>query len=237
MEHDDIGTEEFFCRWNYRHVDQMIEPEPIGTCICKRPYNPDRRGGDIMHFCPRPSCRQWHHRTCLSKDYVDKSDCADSRFRLLVSSPDSDDPFMLPVQLATTRPRQKEEKKGSTKSATTVQSITNQLGQVLLETAVPEPLIPALTLLSTFPENLIKVAQQLIVRGGQSKAVDSGGIVGNVRSVVQARRLVHAALLSGGEATLNGWEEKVKVDIEDVVAKGFKKGVPALLCPRCKGPI
>jgi hypothetical protein len=93
-----------------------------------------------------------------------------------------------------------------------------------LPSASPEPE----ELLSAFPADLVKVAEQPIIKGGR------GGIVGNVTYVVNARRLVYDALIKGSVA--EDWVDIVDVS-RAVVNPDGKKKIPALACPQCQGPI
>lgn len=95
--------------------------------------------------------------------------------------------------------------------------------RVTLPSASPEPE----ELLSALPADLVRVAEQPIIKGGHV------GIVGNVTYVVNARRLVYDALAEGRVA--EDWEDIVDVE-RSVVRTGGKK-IPALLCPGCQGPI
>lgn len=71
-----------------------------------------------------------------------------------------------------------------------------------------------------------------------------GGIVGNLRPVIQARRLVYDAVMNGGTVS-DDWEESVDADVEKAISVsisqntggGGRKGVPKLCCPECRGPI
>jgi hypothetical protein len=95
--------------------------------------------------------------------------------------------------------------------------------RVTLPSASPEPE----ELLSSFPSDLVKVAEQPIVKGG------SAGIVGNVTYVVNARRLVYDALEEG--RVPEDWEDIV--DVQRAVVNIRGKEIPALVCPDCQGPI
>lgn len=162
-----------------------------------------------MHFCPRPSCLKSYHRSCLVKaSYVDNSDFACLPTRLLASSPDTDEPFEFPE--AEPLPKR-----------TRLKADSNRFKRL------PDPE----ELLSSLPADLVTVAQQPIVKGGNT------GIIGNIRSVVNARRMLYAALAIYGGSIIpvpDDWEESI--DIERAVVKRKKK-IPALICPDCQGPI
>jgi len=93
-----------------------------------------------------------------------------------------------------------------------------------LPSASPEPE----QLLSSLPTDLVKVAEQPIVKGG------SAGIVGNVTYVVNARRFVYEALSQGSVS--EDWDKIVDVE-RGIVKVSGKKEIPAFVCPGCQGPI
>jgi hypothetical protein len=190
------------------------QPKPIGKCICGIPYNPDDDSDkNIMHFCPRPNCRKSYHRQCLVKSYIDTSNTANLPTRLLASSPDTDEPFEFPSY----EPPRKKQKQIMRKG------VENNKSRVTLPSASPEPE----ELLSSFPADLVKAAEQPIIKGG------SAGIAGNVTYVVNARRLVYGAIMEG--SVPEDWEEIV--DVQKAVVKVNAKKIPALVCPNCQGPI
>ncbi|KAJ6501081.1 hypothetical protein C8R47DRAFT_1317141 [Mycena vitilis] len=72
-----VGAEEFFCRyflqtsshpcqmWSYASSPSTHQEEFLG-CICGSTY--DLNDADplrVMHMCPRPHCRRFHHSSCL----------------------------------------------------------------------------------------------------------------------------------------------------------------------------
>lgn len=79
------------------------------------------------------------------------------------------------------------------------------------------------------------VAQQPIIKGGHA------GVVGNVRWVVNARRMLYNALaMYGGNVVPvpDDWAEDV--DVEKAVKHSIRNGkkrIPALMCPECHGPV
>lgn len=84
-------------------------------------------------------------------------------------------------------------------------------------------------LLEGVPESLKVVAQQPIVRGAAYRA---GGVAGNVRVVVRARKKLYA-MIEG---------RPLDDDDEDGDEEGMERAVvrmvmPALVCPMCQGPI
>lgn len=165
----------------------------------------------LMHFCPRPDCRKWYHRRCLVKNsYVDESNFADHPTRLLASSPDTNEPFVFPE--AEPLPKRSRFKADSKRFK-----------------RLPDPE----ELLSSLPTDLVTVAQQPIIKGGHI------GVAGNVRWVVNARRMLYNALAIYGGSVIpvpDDWEESVNV--EKAVRRGVGKNkIPALVCPKCHGPV
>ena len=67
-------------------LNSLPKPKPIGSCICRRPYNPDNSSEEsIMHFCPRPNCRKLYHRNCLPKStFINTSDSVLLPYHLLL---------------------------------------------------------------------------------------------------------------------------------------------------------
>jgi hypothetical protein len=112
-----------------------------------------------------------------------------------------------------------------TSTTTTNTFKTQTKNRVTLPSASPEPE----ELLSVIPADLVKVAEQPIIKGGNA------GIVGNVTYVVNARRLVYEALTEGRVPT--DWVDIVDVAKGVVKTTGGKRKIPALLCPDCQGPI
>ena len=161
-----------------------------------------------MHFCPRPRCRKWYHRNCLSL-----YPAAASAHVLLESSPDLDQPFY----------------------------VSSEISDGLKDNPI-ELLLDGMSLqgkseitLSSIPVALLKIAIQPIVRSGHRKATNAGGIAGNVRAVVAARRLVYAGL--DGE-DVGDWETKLNVRLDEVLAKlEGQMEVQVRKCPECHGPV
>ncbi|KDQ56822.1 hypothetical protein JAAARDRAFT_158053 [Jaapia argillacea MUCL 33604] len=207
-----ISPDTFYCRYNFKLRPRRISPNHEGTCLCTRAYNPDI---DTMHFCPRPSCRASYHRECLLKAKWVETSTSGRDLRLLCSNPDSDDTF----EMRTLGPRRKRVKLDLVAGSTYAPS-----GDRSLEEA-----------LDYLPTGLVKIAQLPIMKG-----VEGGGLVGNVRSVVAARRMVYEALMSvsGPLAVPSNWEERV--DLSEVPssrrAKQLSK-IPLFRCPQCQGAI
>jgi len=208
----DIQEDEFYCRYTLEHKSRTVTPKPVGTCICLKPYNPDDMSEDsIMHFCPRPDCQKSYHRSCLVRSsYIDDSNFASLPTRLLASSPDTNEPFEFPEsEPLPKRSRLKADSKRFKRLPDTDE------------------------LLSSLPPDLVTVAQQPIVKGGNA------GIAGNVRSVVEARRMLYNALAIYGGSSVpipDDWEESIDVE-GAIVKKVGRQKIPAFICPECQGPI
>jgi hypothetical protein len=85
--------------------------------------------------------------------------------------------------------------------------------------------------LGTLPDHLVRVAEQPIVRGA---AFVSGGVSGNVASVVLARRMIYEALQ--GSTVPDDWDKSINVTRSTVrLRSGIRK--VALLCPKCNSLI
>jgi hypothetical protein len=84
-------------------------------------------------------------------------------------------------------------------------------------------------LLTRLPPSLVTVAALPIIKG-----LDSGGVVGNVKAVVMARRLVYEALHEGIPVT-DSWAAQLGLGSVEVTVE--QKPIPPLLCPKCRGPI
>lgn len=145
--------------------------------------------------------------------------------RLLMTSPETDDPINLEASIDSTsaEPQKKKRRSNGRKSTTS---------------GTQDPETP-LSALEKLPSDLLKVAQQPQVRGG---AFVLGGVSGNIGTVSRARRLVHQILQ--GENTANDWEkivfgENPGIGLQNVVVQleGRKKSLPALVCPDCQSAI
>ncbi|RDB28179.1 hypothetical protein Hypma_001294 [Hypsizygus marmoreus] len=214
--HIDHGT--FFTRYTFEYRARVIQPKPgEGTCTCGQPYSPDD-SKTLMHFCPRPSCRRAYHDRCLTKAKSKDTDSPTTRaLRLLSTSPDSEEPLDL-AELVPSEPPKKKRRGRPSKAA-------QEKGKAKHLHTVEE-------LLEALPRDLVRVAEQPIVRGA---AFVKGGVTGNVRAVVRARRMVYEALAGRGEVP-EEWEDEVDVERAIVVLPG-KKMLSALVCPECKSAI
>jgi len=181
-----------------------------------------------MHFCPRPSCQRFYHSSCLTKSKSrDPTDPSLRRLHLLSSSPDSD----LSIELENLAPKEPAQKRRRGRP-----SAASLLTTHLVRKTAEE-------LLGDLPQMLLRIAEQPIVRGA---AFSQGGVSGNVRAVIHARRMVYEAI-GGGRGVKEGWEEEVGVEEPGgeeraIVKIGTKhRGNSGLLqpwlCPNCWGPI
>ncbi|KAG7442874.1 uncharacterized protein BT62DRAFT_1078972 [Guyanagaster necrorhizus] len=100
MEQDVIEKDSYWCRYTFEREARTLEPKPTKSCICHHPYDPDD-DTVVMHFCPRPGCRKAYHQSCLVKEKFKEPVSLDRPLRLLLSSPDSDEPFVVPVKQST----------------------------------------------------------------------------------------------------------------------------------------
>lgn len=93
-----IPNEEFYRRYTFEYRARNLQPKPgLQTCVCHIPYNPnDTDPLNLMHFCPRPSCRKAYHHQCLWADKSKESLSASKKDRTAkipsfeVSSTESD---------------------------------------------------------------------------------------------------------------------------------------------------
>lgn len=160
-----------------------------------------------MHFCPRPSCRKAYHRSCLLREkYKDQSAAGARPLRLLAVSPDDDQDFMI-----STPTQSRRKTRGKSDSVQSLELTTKML--------------------SALPHDLVRVAQQPIIKGARFQP---GGVVGNVTDVIRARRVVYAALQ--GTPVPADWKERINVDRAVVKLKGHNR-LMAFVCPNCDGAI
>jgi hypothetical protein len=152
-----------------------------------------------MHFCPRPDCRAAYHQECLERPKQRLNAIAKAR-KFIESWPDTDENLSI-EDLASSRPCRKR-RKGP-------------------ETSISDPL-------EQFPEELVKAAQQQIVKG-----VQAGGVVGNVKAVVAARQLIYRSLLDGSSLPTD-WKDKM--DVEAAIPPKRKSSL-VFVCPKCQSLI
>ncbi|KAK0223938.1 hypothetical protein IW262DRAFT_1370022 [Armillaria fumosa] len=97
VEQGAIGKDAYWCRYDFEREARTLDPKPNETCFCQQPYDPDD-DTVAMHFCPRLSCRKAYHQSCLVKGKFKEPLTRDRPLQLLLSPPDSDEPFVLPVR-------------------------------------------------------------------------------------------------------------------------------------------
>ncbi|KAJ7594206.1 hypothetical protein C8J56DRAFT_854173 [Mycena floridula] len=201
----DIDFDEFYCRYDFETATRSLDPTPGRySCLCNKPYSPE--DNSIMHFCPRPGCCKAYHRACLIKDnHLEPiSSVSDRPLRLLMSSPDNNDKFC-----AAGPPKKKA--KGR-------------------KQALPSRSEATISLPDNLPKDLVLVAQQPIIKGALFR---NAGVTGNVKRVIQARRMVYEAL--EGKAIPDDWDDDIDVQKAVITIRNFEDF--ATTCPSCQGPI
>ncbi|KAI0074281.1 hypothetical protein K474DRAFT_1677258 [Panus rudis PR-1116 ss-1] len=154
---------------------------------------------DPMHFCPRPSCRKWYHRSCLLKSPDKTKHTIPRGVRLLANDPDNDQyhaefiPFMPASTPSPSSSRQ-------TSVAITTES-SDAPWSIVMNTLTSDPFLPPV---------IVRVAQQPILRfphplGGPRN------IIGNIKDVVLARRLCYQLLEGGSQEQLEELETLVNL--------------------------
>lgn len=191
-------------------------PDDYACPICLMSYAPDDSDPQhLMHFCPRPSCRHFYHESCLESQKGLTQ--AARTLHLLMNWPDNDEKVNIVDLLSLPCTRK-------TRSRKVAQASTN-LGETWRTTS---------EFLDTFPEEIIKVAEQPIVRG---KTFPAGGITGNISYVVLARRMIYEVLR--GSSIPDDWSAHINVTraIVNIQLGAKKKPMPAFLCPECESII
>ncbi|KAF9563811.1 hypothetical protein CPC08DRAFT_705723 [Agrocybe pediades] len=259
-----IPREAFYFRYTLDRKRRTTKPKPGSCgCTCVQPYNPnDTDPSHIMHFCPRPGCRRAFHQACLLKagpvvDQTTTNSASGSRpkrkvsqkssddaplpndraLRLLACSPDTDDEVdllsLIPLSVQVVSPNTPESRPSKKRRGK--------------ESAIPPPPVSTRSqdssrltkALSAIPADLLKIAQQPIVRGG---AFVLGGVAGNVSFVTRARRLTYH-ILQGNDVPAD-WKDQIfpresGCDIANALVKipGSRKALPAVVCPFCQSAI
>lgn len=203
LEPDDI-YDDFFCRYDLEKDARTLSPKQGSyTCLCYQPYSPDD-SSTLMHFCPRPSCRKAYHHTCLlNGKHKETGSSLTTRPLRLLCVSPDSDEDFSLASALGSRRRRK-----NNASETTELSLR----------------------LSQLPPSLVRVAQRQIIKGAKFEA---GGVTGNVKDVVRARRLVYDALI--GNPIPDDWEDSI--NIEKVLAKIPGQKLYPFVCPSCAGPI
>jgi len=216
-----ISRQEFYCRYNFEFLARQLTPKQSEEVCptCEVPYSPDDSNPDsLMHFCPRPSCRTFYHQRCLEPS--GGRNRSTQSLQRIMAWPDIDESISI-AELASrlssplTRRRRKWNTDGQTITSDEASGIT-------------------LEFLGTLPGDLVRVAEQPIVRGA---AFGPGGISGNMASVVQARRVIYQTLQ--GSSLPDDWDSSINImrSVVNLKMGSKKKVVPALLCPRCESSI
>ncbi|KAJ3507769.1 hypothetical protein NMY22_g16826 [Coprinellus aureogranulatus] len=285
-----IAPDDFHTRYEMSKNGKRVDPEPgASSCTCSVPYA-YHDGTTAMHFCPRPSCRKWYHESCLidanslydtphSKPTTGLNKAKRGRpsavqenqsqtISPLHTSPDTDS-ILSSTNAARASTQAAKRRRTSLRSHASISSEKSpRKSKVTLEDPIDSPTARGgaeeddiLAALEKLPAKLVLVASQPIVRGSLYSA---GGISGNVRAVVRARRLVyeilgladedcsnvnaeHEDLVAGveREKVPHDWEQRVfgedlesRVKLDDCVVKlKGRKGVQVLACPECKSAI
>ncbi|KAG0703547.1 hypothetical protein DFH29DRAFT_436230 [Suillus ampliporus] len=193
-----FDSDEFYHRYDLEYRARRISPK-VTDAACHCSVAYNPDRDPVMHFCPRPSCRVAFHQGCLVPPEYKSNKAARAR-AFIECWPDTDEKLFV-EELVDSRPCRKR-RKGS-------------------ETSISNPL-------EEFPKELVKAAQQQIVKG-----VQAGGVVGNVREVVAARRLIYNSLLDGSTLPTD-WRDWV--DVEAAIPP-TKKSLPVFVCPQCQSLI
>jgi hypothetical protein len=143
----------------------------------------------------------------------------DRHLRLITTSPDDDTLFTLSDLVPAPSPPATKSKKKQPDAPHTASKTSEEI-------------------LASLPPPLVYIAQQQILRG-----VFGGGIVGNVKAVTTARRLIYEAVKQ--EKLRDDWEQIVASAGPmsntggNVVRKKAKRGAEwdMLVCTNCKGPV
>ncbi|KAG8216004.1 hypothetical protein J3R82DRAFT_7996 [Butyriboletus roseoflavus] len=195
-----IGEDEWFIRYDFQYAGRRINPKAthVACPICRVPYTPGEE--KLLHFCPRPNCRTFYHQSCLVEHgYVGLA----RPHHFLETWPDVDRTVSLEDICCGTGPPRKRQKKDPSASK---------------EKRDP---------LAGFPELLVAIAGQQIIRGTQG-----GGIVGNITPVCAARQLIFKTLREDGVIP-DDWETTIDVS----AAFTNTDNLPNCTCPNCYSPI
>lgn len=221
-----IGRAQFYCRYTYDFRERILEPRQKHTAcpICSAPYSPDDSNPEqLMHFCPRPSCRKFYHEECLQKHRLGNSSASLQR---IMTWPNTDDALSIvglwsTIHMPMERPRKRRAKDGH--------------GMVPLpDSASEESCNITMDFLDSLPNPLVKVAEQPIVRGA---AFVKGGVSGNVAPVTQARQMIYDVLQ--GSSVPESWQETIDVSSAIVTLRmgSKKRNVNNVFCPNCQSAI
>ncbi|PFH50863.1 hypothetical protein AMATHDRAFT_75332 [Amanita thiersii Skay4041] len=216
-----INHEEFFYRYQLDCAHKLLKPKQtyLSCGLCKIPYSPeDSDPHQLMHICPRPSCKKAFHVRCLQDHTPSLRDLEKNHMkrtlRLISTWPHTDELLTISMLASPVSPTRG--KKGK------VEPRSEQAAEITQN------------FLDSLPSDLIKVAEQPIVRGG---AFPAGGISGNVAAVVAARKLIYDALQ--GSSVPDDWDKDL--NMRKVVVSfnygGKRRSLQHFLCPSCSSPI
>ncbi|KAF8635562.1 hypothetical protein AX15_000212 [Amanita polypyramis BW_CC] len=218
-----IGTGQFYYRYNFEYSTRKLQPKQntFACPQCDEIYSPDDSdANNLMHFCPRPSCRKFYHQGCL--DVIRGEKHSSRTLQLITTWPDTDEKLSLSELLS---PRKQSLGRfrpgGVPRQRKTTSSVVVDLD--------PDDVISGF--LGLFPDELIRVAEQPIVRGA---AFTAGGVAGNISYVALARRMIYEAL--HGSSVPDDWPAHIVVSksVVDLKIGAKKRTIPGLVCPECK---
>ncbi|KAG1819146.1 uncharacterized protein BJ212DRAFT_1344327 [Suillus subaureus] len=181
-----FDSDEFYCRFDLEYRARKIHPNVTRTACCCGVSYNPDRD-PVMHFCPRPACRAAFHQECLKRP-TQKLNAAARARKFIESWPDTDEKLSIEDLVGTRSCRKR--RKG-------------------LESSISDPL-------EQFPEELVKAAQQQIVK-----------------AVVAARQLIYRSLLDDSSLPTD-WEDKV--DVEAAIPPKRKSSL-VFVCPQCQSLI
>jgi hypothetical protein len=171
-----------------------------------------------MHFCPRPSCRKFYHESCLETEKGLTE--AAQRLQLLMTWPDDDEKVGIADMQSYTRTTRSQKR-----------ARINPIPEDAVEAAISD-------FLNTLPTEVVKVAEQPIVRGATFR---KGGITGNVSYVALARRMIYGVLHGSSGSIPDDWSTHVDVARSIVKVRipvgEKKKPMLPFLCPECNSII
>ncbi|KAH7882991.1 hypothetical protein F5I97DRAFT_1978297 [Phlebopus sp. FC_14] len=172
-----IGDDDWFFRYNFEYTAKRINPKVATVaCICGKPYAPGT--DEIVHFCPRPTCRTGYHQSCLLERGFEEPVSMERSYQLLQTWAET-----VATAKSLVMPPLKKHQKTSTEMG----------GHADAGPSAESPF-------AYFPSDLLAIAQQQIIKGTKA-----GGIVGNVAPVVAARSIIYRSLTGDGSMPEN-WE-------------------------------
>ncbi|KAJ7726943.1 hypothetical protein B0H16DRAFT_1429274 [Mycena metata] len=193
LNQEPIFADDFYYRYTIDLPDLSISPTPAATCVCGCLYDPsDIAPGSVMHLCPRPKCRKYYHRGCISPSKGKGAPISHlQRVDFLLTDPDTGAALELPLNESASAEPPKKRRRAS---------------HVTDPAAFSAPI-------AALPQKLVRAAAQPIVRGGAL------GVAGNVAAVVAARRLVCRALRDG--VKVEAWPDQMPKDWEKSMPDGW----------------